>query len=405
MRPALAAALALLLAGPLAACGARSAGGDARRRGARHPRVITRPVGTRTITYLVRATGSLEALQIVTVPTRVAGVVEAIAFDVGSKVGPDDVLLTVDHERHMLEARGAKAELDKAGATLERVKAQGLSAQASLDEARANLARRQALKKKLAGAVTDEAIEAARTQVARLEASVKESGAAEAEQEAAVRQAQAAYDLALEDQRDAEVRAPLSGVVERRLVSIGQYVHPGDAVAILVDRSVLRLRFRVGERQSVRIHASDAVSFTVAALPERTFQAHLVHVSAAADPDTRMVECLADVEHPGPELKPGFFAQVSVHVGGSPHALVVPERAVRATEDGYVAFVIEDGVAQRRVLDLGLHTDDGFVEVLHGLHAGDALVVQGAGALDDGVHVDVLPDTPPAAGPGAKEPR
>jgi multidrug efflux system membrane fusion protein len=78
---------------------------------------------------------------------------------------------------------------------------------------------------------------------------------------------------------------------------------------------------------------------------------------------------------------------------------------VRATEDGYVAFVVEDGVAHRHLLDLGLHTEDGYVEVLHGLHVGDALVVEGAGALDDGVQVDVLPAETAAGSQGTRETR
>jgi len=389
-------ALGLLLAALAAGCGRHEEGSTAGRKGPRLPRVVVEPVATRAIRYEVNATGALEARQIVTVPTRVAGVVEDIAFDVGTKVGPQDVLLVVDRARHKLAVLGAKASLDRASAALDRIRAQQASAQASLDEARANLARRQALREKLAGAVTDEELEAARTQVLRLEAGLEEALATQVEQEAIVRQAQADHDIALEDQANAEVHAPIVGVVQARHVSAGQYVRPGDAIATLVDVSVLRLRFRVGERESVRIRQTDPVTFTVAAVPHRSFDAKIVHIAAAADPETRMVEVLADVEEPPPELKPGFFAEVSIRVGGNDAAVVVPERAIRATEVGYVAFVLDGKVVRQHVLQLGLHTSDGLIEVVEGLKTGDDVVVEGAAPLEDGMQVELLEAKTPA---------
>ena len=390
-------AVALLPVG----CGDGQVGGAAPRRGGRLPRVVARAVQTRSLDYVVRATGSLEAYQVVTVPARVAGVVGDIAFDIGDEVGPDNVLLVVDRERHALAVRESDAAVGRARATVGRARAQETSAAASLAEAQANLARREELRGRLAAAVTVEELEAARAQVARIEASVNEAAAVREEAAAALLQAEAAHAIALRVEQDAEVRAPLKGIVERRHVTAGQYVRAGDAVATLIDRSILRLRFRVGERESVKIGLEHAVTFSLSPFPGRTFRAHLVHVDAAADHQTRMVECLAEVDKPEALLKPGFFAEVSVAVGGTPDALVAPDRAIRATEDGYVAFVIVDGKAQRRLLSLGLRTDDGQAEVIAGLAPGDELVVEGAGALEDGMAVERVR---PAAAPEAPAP-
>ena len=68
-------------------------------------------------------------------------------------------------------------------------------------------------------------------------------------------------------------------------------------------------------------------------------------------------------------------------------APVIPRSAARATDHGYVAYVVEGDVARERVLKLGMSTKDGFVEVRTGLADGDLLVVRGAEALSDGVKV------------------
>ena len=67
----------------------------------------------------------------------------------------------------------------------------------------------------------------------------------------------------------------------------------------------------------------------------------------------------------------------------------VPQTAVRPTERGFLCFVIEDGVAKERLVDLGLRTTDGLVAVRKGLSAGEKLVVRGAEALRDGANVTV----------------
>jgi multidrug efflux system membrane fusion protein len=180
---------------------------------------------------------------------------------------------------------------------------------------------------------------------------------------------------------------------------VGQYVKAGDVIATLVDPSRLRVRFRVGEAESVRLSSGQPVEFSVAAFPGRSLQAEIFHVSATADPSTRMVECLAAVKEPEKGLRPGFFATVRAVVSRSGEAVVVPSDAVLPTEAGFTAFVVEDGKARARTLRLGLQTKDGGIEVLSGLARGDVLAVEGATALQDGVPVAV--DAPGAAAPGA----
>ncbi len=398
--PAFVLGLAAVVALALAACGGGGAAAPPPRAGVRPITVTTVTVAMRPLSYLVRGIGTLEAYQVVTVPARVEGVVEGLAFEEGKDVSPDRPLAGVDRERHALEVAVSQATVAKLTATLARADAQIASAQASLDEAVASLARREQIVASKPGVVSEEEIEGYRAQVSRFRAALAVAGAEKVEAAAGVKEAEARLALAERLQADAEVRPPIAGRVERKHVSEGQHVRAGDPVATIVDVRILRLRFRVTTPESVRLAKDQAVSFRSPGVAGGTFRATIVHVSEAADPATRMVECLAEVASPDPALKPGFFANVEVETGGDARAIVVPEDAILPTESGIVAFVVEDGVARRRAPTLGLRTSDGGVEVLSGLAVGEALVVRGANALEEGVRVTVVPAAAP--GPGKR---
>ncbi len=191
------------------------------------------------------------------------------------------------------------------------------------------------------------------------------------------------------DLRDAYVRAPVAGVLQTRSVQTGQYVQPGTVLASMIRREPLLLRFKVPEPDAARVRPGMPVRFTVRS-DAHTFTARITHVADAAEEASRMVAVTAEVDDAEKDrLRPGAFADVVVPVGQSSGALVVPQTAVRPTERGFVAFVVEGTVAKERVLNLGLRTPDGKVEVRSGVQEGERVVVRGAEALRDGATVRV----------------
>ncbi|MGZ8710115.1 MAG: efflux RND transporter periplasmic adaptor subunit, partial [Thermoanaerobaculia bacterium] len=118
--------------------------------------------------------------------------------------------------------------------------------------------------------------------------------------------------------------------------------------------------------------------------------ARITHVAAAANQASRMVDVTAHVVNPDrPELRPGAFARVTVPIGSTRDAPVIPQTAIRPSEKGFLAYTVEGGVARQRILTLGMRTADGQVEVKQGLKPGETLVIRGAEALRDGAKVKV----------------
>ena len=325
-------------------------------------------VRARDVTYRIQAVGSLEAEEVVQVTAEVEGKVTDVRFQEGMRVDPHTILFRIDPDRYRLEAQRAEAAYQKALIDARR---------ADQDQQR----REQLAKEQL---VAVEELNRSRGEADRL--------VAEADS------AKAARDIALQNVRRSEVRAPRGGVINTKSVETGQFVKTGDILARLVDTSRLRLRFKVSEGESLRARPGQAVAFKVAALGNTPFTGQIYHVGEVADPTTRQVEVLAWVKNPG-VLKPGFFAEVDLASETKANAVVVPEPAVVASERGFVAYVIDGTKARVRPLKLGIRTGDGGVEILSGVTPGERVVVEGSDRLSEGMEVQIA--GAPSVAPGS----
>ncbi len=323
--------------------------------------VEVQPVEARDVEYVISSVGSVEAFEQVQITARVAGVVEAVRFTEGQEVKKGQVLAEIEPTRYSLAVEAAKAALERA--------------EAMRSEAQAAAERRTAINAESPGLLPAEQLEGAQ---ARARTTVAEASSARAAL------AQAELNL-----RDAYVRTPMNGVLQTRTVQTGQYVQPGAVLATLLRREPLLLRFTIPEADVARVEPGMPARFTVRT-DGKTYTARITHVAAAAEATSRMVRVTAEVGGPEAQtLRPGAFATVTVPVSTSANAPVIPQTAVRPSERGFLAFVVEDGKARERVVELGLRTADGRVEVRQGLKPGEQLVVRGAEALRDGAGVRI----------------
>lgn len=334
-------------------------------------RVRVAPVAAQDVVYQIKSLGQIEARDVVQVTAQVDGVATDVRFREGDRVSPATVLLRIDPERYRLEAERAQGALEQA--------------RAEQDRAQADLERRESLAQN--DLLSAEELTRSRSDRARLTASVEV--------------AKAALGIARQNLQRSEVRPQVSGVIDTRTVDTGQFVRTGTVLATIVDASRLRLRFKLSEAESLRASVGGTVSFRVAPLGPRDFTARIYHVGRVADTTTRQVEVLAWVDNPG-ELKPGFFAEVTVAGEEHRNALVVPEAAIQASEQGFVTYVVEEGQARLRPVQLGLRTGTGIVEVLEGVKAGETVVTEGSDRLADGIPVEVVTGEGPR--PGAEGP-
>jgi membrane fusion protein, multidrug efflux system len=343
--------------------------------------VDTLEVKAQKLDYIVTAPGTIEAFERVQVTSRVAGVVDRVAFSEGQTVKKGDTLVVIDSERFRLSVNSAKAALEKT--------------QAAQKDVEGQVARREGAMEKHPGLIPGEELESYRTKGLTAKADV----------------AVAAENLKIAELnlRDSMVRAPIEGVIQTRTVETGQYVQTGYVMATLLRENPMLLRFQVEPLEAPRIKPGMPVKFTMRET-QREFTGKITLTAGSADPATRMVGVTGEVDATDNKywLRPGSFCDVSIDVGATREAPVIPRSATRATDRGYVAFVLdaEGDQAEERVLKLGMSTKDGWVEVRDGLKPGDWVVVRGAEALTPGARVRVTKLSSMDAGaPPLEEPR
>jgi multidrug efflux system membrane fusion protein len=316
------------------------------------------PVTARVLTQSVVGTGSVQAFETVKVTARVAGTVDRLLVTEGDQVALGQSIAVIDGERFRLAVEQAAAQAQRAVSTLE--------------IAQRNAERRESLAKQ--ELVRTEELEQARAQVAQ---AIADRSVADV-----------AVQKAKLDLTDATVLAPIAGVIQDRQVVTGSYVQPGTVLATLIRRDPLLVRFPVTIAEAALLRVGQAGTLSARGMIGG-FSATVGFIAAAADPATRLVTVQAAVADPEQRLRPGAFAEVRLDLSRAP-APAAPELALRASERGVLAYVVEGDVLRERAVVTGTRGADGWVEIRSGLAVCEALVVRAGDGLKDGLKVRVV---------------
>lgn len=193
--------------------------------------------------------------------------------------------------------------------------------------------------------------------------------------QAAVQWADAQVKLARQAAADTLVRAPMSGMVAKRLVNGGERVGPDAPLMQLVDLSRLELEATVPASDVARIAPGQGVQFSVDGFGARRFEGKVARINPVAEAGTRAIKLFVTVPNGDASLRGGMFAQGSVTVSQSKPMPVIPLSAVIEEAGQAYAFTVEGGKLAKHALKLGLKDEaSGLVEVAQGLDGGMAVV-------------------------------
>lgn len=198
------------------------------------------------------------------------------------------------------------------------------------------------------------------------------------------------------------LRAPFSGVVSDRPVSLGDVVQSGNTMFTIIDPASLKFEGTVPAEAISNLKVGTPVSFTVAGFGE--LQGKVTRVNPSVDPATRQVRLTVGVPNEGGKLLAGLFAEGRVATT-TRSGVVVPSGAV--DRRGIRPFVvrIKSGRVERVEVELGL-VDEAKeeMEVRTGLASGDTLLVGGARGLTPGTVVRIGSPAEITGGQAAKLP-
>lgn len=369
--------------------------------------VTTTPAIVRQLPRFFEATGSLAPDEQTDVSPSIAGKVVAIGVDLGSYVQRGAMIVRLDDVDSRIRLEQAQSQVEQARAAVRQAEAKiGLrpgqnfdpervadvgAARVALELAEKQLRRYERLIE--SGDVSRSSYDQQKAQRDQLREQyegarqrARQDYAAVARERANVTTAETQVSAARRSLSYALVFAPISGYVSDRPADLGEYVSPTTKVATIVRTNPLRMRIDIPEQTISAVQAGQGVSVSVSAYPDRTFSGRIARISPNVTATSRTLTVEAEVENGEGLLKPGQFATVRIQQATAAPAVLVPARAVHTEGASSHLFVIKNGRAEMRLVQLGQAEGD-LVEVRSGVAADEQVAVSNVELLRDGMAV------------------
>jgi RND family efflux transporter MFP subunit len=300
---------------------------------------------TGTINQQVSSTGIISATEELTVLSETQGKVKKVYKNVGDHVSRNEVIIEVDDET---------------------VSANVLVAEANYEQQKKDIERYERLEQ--GNAIAKHDLEQARI---------------------GLKKAEADLITARKALRDTKIKAPIAGIVNKRMVENGQFVSGGMPVCEIVNTSKLKIWIKVPEKDIFKLGKGQEVNITIPAIVGKTFTGKINSIGEKADNSMKFdAEVVLDNPEGSQHLKAGLFAEVSIPVEAS-EAILIDKNALVGSMKNPSVFVIEGDKAVKRDI-ITSDSDDKFIEVISGLQKNDQVVVSGQLNLHDGDRVKII---------------
>lgn len=184
-----------------------------------------------------------------------------------------------------------------------------------------------------------------------------------------------------------EIRAPYSGQLGLRNVSLGAYISPADIITVIRQVDELKLEFSVPEKYAKEVKKGDLIAFRVDG-GQRDHAATVIATENSVEQTTRTLRIRARVDKIDTELVPGVFARVSLQLGKTADALLIPTQAVISTARNKQVAVLRKDSVVFNVVETGAR-DSMYVQITNGLKVGDTVITTGLMVLKPNAKVNV----------------
>lgn len=189
-----------------------------------------------------------------------------------------------------------------------------------------------------------------------------------------------------------EIKAPFTGRVGLRNISLGAYVTPATIITNIAEVNALKVEFAVPEKYASEIQPGKMVSLRLAA-GGKAYTAKVLAAQNLINAETRNLMVRALVQNADREISPGAFVQVGLSVGNNAGAIMVPTESVIPTTRNKRLIIVRQGAAVFQNVNTG-YRDSARVEVYGGIVAGDTVVVSGLLTIKEGMPVKVKVTNP-----------
>lgn len=251
--------------------------------------------------------------------------------------------------------------------------------------AKLNDADLQAQKKKL-----ESQLDLSRKKQVRLQELIQIKGTSEESQDvlnSEIDGIEADLDLVKAQLAKTEIRAPFDGVLGLRMVSVGATITNQTSIGKIIKTSPLKIEFNVPERLANQVKAGAIIQFKIEQ-NNVLYEAKVYAMEPSIDNNVRSLKVRALFENKDENIKPGSTAYLTLATFENEQGLVIPSNAVTTVRNGFNVFVIKNGKAEIKNIEISTRTENDIL-VNKGLQIGDSVIVSGIMTLKSGASVKV----------------
>lgn len=182
-----------------------------------------------------------------------------------------------------------------------------------------------------------------------------------------------------------EIRAPFSGKLGLRNISMGAYVNPSTVITSLQNTSLMKLDITVPEKYAGTIETGNTMQCTVdgSAAP---FIARVIAIEPQINENTRNLKVRAVVEHAATKLMAGAFVKVQIKLKQIANAIMIPGNAIIPDAQNKKVIIADSSKAKFVVVETGIRTENE-VQIVSGIKAGDTIVTSGILQIKPGMGI------------------
>jgi len=350
-------AVTILAALVLGACGGKDSSNPEAETNASAVLVSTIKAEVRDLPIWLEAVGQVYSQSAPTLAAEVSGRITMVTADTGDSVEEGQLLAETDTSTLMLQQQAAQAGIDRLlvhiangerrVARFETLSSKNLSSQTQLDDAREQLEAYRADYK------------AAEAQLAIVNDSLTKS----------------------------RIVAPVSGVIQQRLISTGDFVNRGQPLFEITMPNLLQARLPYPESVALQVQIGQPAKIYSPLTPGEFVEGKITELQPSIGLGSRAVMAIIDLDDPG-KLRPRATLSGRVLVETRENTVMVPNISIVRRPAGDMVYVISGNKAEARMVITG-HQEGGFVEIRSGLDGGETLATDGAAFLTDGASVSL----------------
>jgi len=179
--------------------------------------------------------------------------------------------------------------------------------------------------------------------------------------------------------------APVSGVIQQRMIAAGDFVKRGDALFEITRPNLLQARLPFPEALALQIKVGQPAKIYSPLTPGEFVAGEITELQPSIGLGSRAVMAIIDLPDPG-KLRPRATLSGKVLVETRRQAVMVPNISIVRRPAGNIVYVISNGVAKARVVETGVN-EGGLVQIVSGIKGGEVIATDGAAFLTDGAVV------------------